>query len=224
LISSSFLYLVAALNAVALVGLVRSRREGRTDDEVGEILIRRGLMSRLGLQRFVRSGWQMYPVGVLFGLSFDTASEIALLGLTAIAEAHQRVPALAILALPILFAAGMTLLDTSDGVFMAYAYGEALRRPSSRFRYNFMTTALSVVAAGAVATFQLAGALETRLQAHGVVADLIAMANGRVELWGALVVALFVILWATSTVGGATSGATRNTDSVVGVTTSGSSA
>ncbi len=133
-VSALFLYAIAALNLGVLVGLLRifaGMRQGRfRHDELDEQLDRRGLMNRvLGpLARRVDAPWKMYPVGVLFGLGFDTASEVALLVLSGSAVT-SGLPFYAILSLPILFAAGMTLFDLADGCFMNFAYGWAFFRP-----------------------------------------------------------------------------------------------
>ena len=152
LVSGSFLYLIAAINIVILIGIVRVFREMRTGryDETAleEQLQKRGLMNRLlgRLTRAVTKPAQMYPIGMLFGLGFDTATEVALLVLAG-GAAGAGLPWYAILCLPILFAAGMSLLDAIDGSFMNFAYGWAFSKPVRKVFYNITITGLSVAVA-----------------------------------------------------------------------------
>ena len=144
-ISGFFLYLIAALNVVILVSILRvfmDMRKGRyNDEELEEQLNKRGLMNRFfgPLARRIDTPWKMYPIGVLFGLGFDTATEVALLVLSGTAVA-SGLPFYAILSLPILFAAGMSLFDTIDGCFMNFAYGWAFARPIRKVYYNIIIT------------------------------------------------------------------------------------
>jgi HoxN/HupN/NixA family high-affinity nickel-transporter len=160
LVSGTFLYAIAAINVVILVGIIKVFRElkaGRYDEqELEKQLEGRGLMNRfLGrLTRTVTRPQQMYPIGILFGLGFDTATEVALLVLAG-GAAGSRLPWYAILCLPILFAAGMSLLDTIDGSFMNFAYGWAFSKPVRKVFYNLTITALSVVVALVIGTIEL---------------------------------------------------------------------
>jgi len=170
-VSATFLYVIAALNAAVLVGIVRvfrAMRRGVFDEaELEAHLDARGFMNRL-LGRFtlaIRAPWQMYPLGILFGLGFDTATEVALLFLAGSASG-AGLPWYAILCLPILFAAGMSLLDTIDGSFMNFAYGWAFSRPVRKVYYNLALTALSVAVALLVGTVELAGVLAQTLGAR----------------------------------------------------------
>lgn len=163
LVSASFLYVLAALNGAVLVGLVRtwrSARRGQYDGvDLAELLARRGLLNRLfrgRYDRLINHAWQVYAVGLLFGLGFDTATQIGAIGLAAGSAAGGHLPPLAILALPILFAAGMTLWDTTDGVLMARAYGWATGHPLRRIFYNITLTGLSVALAAGIATIEIA--------------------------------------------------------------------
>jgi high-affinity nickel-transport protein len=192
-VSGGFLLLIGILNLFVLFDVVRAWRElqaGRPDDETLERhLLDRGLLSRLLLTRIgdrIDASWKMAPLGALFGLGFDTATEIGLLALAA-GVATDRVPFLAILALPILFAAGMSLLDTADGVFMSTAYGWAFSNPMRKLHYNITVTSLSVAVALAVGTMEL-------LQ---VTIGLGTLDLGKV---GYLVVAFFLATWAISLV------------------------
>jgi high-affinity nickel-transport protein len=171
-VSGGFLYLIAGLNLVILWGIIQALRElrrgGYDESRLEARLGARGLMSRVFARpaRMISRPWQMYPVGVLFGLGFDTASEVALLFLAATA-AGAGLPFYAILCLPILFAAGMSLLDTIDGSFMNFAYGWAFSKPVRKLFYNIVITALSVAVALVIGTVELGGLLAHKLGAHG---------------------------------------------------------
>jgi nickel/cobalt transporter (NiCoT) family protein len=198
-VSGAFLYVIAALNAGVLVGIVRvfrRMRAGAFDEaELEAQLQARGMMSRV-YGRFTRSitrSWQMYPLGVLFGLGFDTATEVSLLFLAA-GAAGAGLPFYAILCLPVLFAAGMSLLDTIDGSFMNFAYGWAFSRPVRKVFYNLTVTALSVVIAFLIGTVELLSIVGPRLDLHGAVWE--AITGVDLNLAGYLVVGLFVVTWA----------------------------
>ncbi len=197
-VSGTFLYLIAALNLVILWGIVRvflEMRTGRYDEQQLERqLDSRGLMSRF-LGRFSRSvgkPWQMYPVGVLFGLGFDTATEVALLFLAA-GAAGAGLPFYAILCLPILFAAGMSLLDTIDGSFMNFAYGWAFSKPVRKVFYNLTITGLSVAVALVIGTIEIVG-----LVAHKAGAQSAFWAwweNIDINTLGFIIVGMFLATW-----------------------------
>ncbi len=173
-VSGFFLYLIAGLNIVILFSILRVFRDLRKgkfdDDELDEQLNKRGLMNRLlgGFARKIDTPWKMYPVGVLFGLGFDTATEVALLVLSGTAVA-SGLPFYAILSLPVLFAAGMCLFDTLDGCFMNFAYGWAFSRPIRKVYYNIIITGLSVAVAFVIGTIELVGLLSTEFNLHGAV-------------------------------------------------------
>ena len=198
-VSGFFLYLIAALNIIILVSILRvfiDLRKGKYDDEeLDEQLNKRGLMNRFlgGLARRIDTPWKMYPVGVLFGLGFDTATEVALLVLSGTAVA-SGLPFYAILSLPILFAAGMCLFDTLDGCFMNFAYGWAFSRPIRKVYYNIIITGLSVAVAFAIGTIELVGLLSTELNLHGAFWN--TMANFNINRAGYVIVGLFVVTWA----------------------------
>src|SRR5581483_8839389 len=171
-VSGTFLYLIAGVNLVILIGIVKLARELRSgrfnEEQLEQRLDSRGLMSRL-LGRFTRAiskSWHMYPIGVLFGLGFDTASEVALLFLAA-GAAGAGLPFYAIVCLPILFAAGMSLLDAIDGSFMNFAYGWAFSQPVRKVFYNTTITGLSVVIALVIGTVELGGLFAQQLGAKG---------------------------------------------------------
>jgi nickel/cobalt transporter (NiCoT) family protein len=169
-VSGTFLYLIALLNLIVLIGIVKVYREmksGKFDDaELERQLNNRGLMNRFfgGYARRIDTPWKMYPVGVLFGLGFDTATEVALLVLAGTAVAGG-LPFYAILSLPILFAAGMSLFDTIDGCFMNFAYDWAFAKPIRKVFYNLTITGLSVFVAFFIGTIEVLGliAQETNL-------------------------------------------------------------
>ncbi|HWD85047.1 MAG TPA: HoxN/HupN/NixA family nickel/cobalt transporter [Solirubrobacteraceae bacterium] len=196
-VSGTFLYLIAALNVVILLGILRVFREmrsGRYDEQALEQqLQRRGLMNRLlgRVGRSISRPRQMYPVGLLFGLGFDTASEVALLVIAGSAGA-AGLPWYGILCLPVLFAAGMSLLDTLDGSLMNIAYGWALDQPVRKVFYNLTITGLSVLVALAVGTIELGGLVARHLS--GAFWSWLAAVN--LNLLGFVIVGLFVVTWA----------------------------
>jgi len=198
-VSGTFLYVIAALNLVILLGILRTFREmrrGRYDEaQLEHQLNSRGLMNRFygRFARAVREPWQMYPVGVLFGLGFDTATEVALLFLAA-GAAGAGLPFYAILCLPILFAAGMSLLDTIDGSFMNFAYGWAFSKPVRKVYYNLIITGLSVAIALIVGTVELLGLMADKLSLRGPFWTWVAGLN--INTLGYVIVGLFVTTWA----------------------------
>ncbi len=200
-VSGGFLYLIAAINLVILFGIVRVFREmraGQFDEaELEARLDARGFMNRLlgPVMRSIRKPWQMYPVGVLFGLGFDTATEIALLFLAA-GAAGSGLPWYAILCLPILFAAGMSLLDTIDGSFMNFAYGWAFSKPVRKVYYNITITGLSVAVAFIIGTVELLGILIEKLSLTGGFWDWVGGLDLNIIGYG--IVGLFVVTWAVA--------------------------
>ncbi len=167
-VSGVFLLVIGIINAGVLAGIVavaRSMRHGAYDErELEDQLARRGLMNRIlaGVTKAVTKPWHMYPVGALFGLGFDTATEVSLLVLASGAAALS-LPWYSLLVLPILFAAGMSLLDTIDGVFMGYAYDWAFLRPVRKVYYNLVVTALSVVVALLIGGVEILGLIGEKL-------------------------------------------------------------
>lgn len=201
LVSSVFLYSIASLNIAAFYDLwkaFRSMRSGRLDEaQLERCLESRGLISRFlaPLMRIVRKPSQMYFVGVLFGLGFDTATEIALLVLTG-AGAASGLPWYAILCLPVLFAAGMLLFDTIDGSFMTLAYGWALAQPVRKIYYNLVVTGLSVAVALLIGGQEIISIFVERLDIEsGLIAWIGHLDIGEL---GYIVVGLFVATWAVA--------------------------
>ncbi|MCL5445204.1 MAG: HoxN/HupN/NixA family nickel/cobalt transporter [Actinobacteria bacterium] len=201
LASGTFLYLIAALNVALLVGMVRvflDVRRGRYDEaELESLLASRGMMFRIfgRLTRSITRTWQMYPVGALFGLGFDTASEVTLFAAVA-STAARGMPWYAVLTLPTLFAAGMSLFDTLDGAFMNAAYGWAFARPLRKVYYNITITALSVAVAFAIGTIELGGLLGAELHLRGTPWS--ELAGFSINTAGVVIVALFVVTWGVS--------------------------
>jgi len=197
-VSGTFLYIIGILNLVILVGIVRvflQMRRGVFDEAALEDqLNKRGLMNRwLGkLTKSVTKSWQIYPIGVLFGLGFDTATEVGLLVIAGGAAAFS-LPWYAILTLPVLFAAGMSLLDSIDGCFMNFAYGWAFSKPVRKVYYNITITALSVAVALIIGTVELVSILTDKLSIKsGPLAWIGGLDLNHV---GFFIVGLFVLTW-----------------------------
>src|SRR3954471_9932721 len=198
-VSGIFLWVLGLLNLVALMGILkvfRGMRQGEFDEaELERQLDSRGFMNRIlgGLTKSVRKPWHIYPIGVLFGLGFDTATEVGLLVLAG-GAAVFNLPFYSILVLPILFAAGMCLMDTVDGVFMNAAYGWAFAKPVRKVFYNITITSISVAVALVIGTIELVGVLAD--QAHITTGPLAAIAAIPLDYAGYGIVALFVLAWA----------------------------
>ena len=197
-VSGVFLWILGILNLVVLLNIIsvfRRMRTGSYDEaELEDHLNRRGFMNRFlgGLTKSVRKPWHIYPVGVLFGLGFDTATEVGLLVLAGGAAAFN-LPFYAILVLPILFAAGMCLLDTIDGVFMNFAYGWAFAKPVRKVFYNITITALSVAVALIIGTIELIGVLADQAKIDS--GPLAAIAAVPLDYAGYGIVLLFLVSW-----------------------------
>ncbi len=198
-VSGSFLYLIATLNLIVLAGIVRlfiQMRQGRFDDsELEKHLNSRGFMMRFfgPVARSIDVPWKMYPLGILFGLGFDTFTEVAFLVLAGTAVA-AGLPFWAILSLPILFASGMSLLDTIDGSFMNFAYGWAFSKPVRKIYYNIAITGLSVFVAFYIGTLELMQVLASQLKLHGGLWNYAAHFN--INSAGITIVIIFVATWA----------------------------
>jgi len=202
-VSASFLYLIAVMNLVILAGIFkvwRSMRQGAYDEAQLEAqLDSRGLMYRFfgRWMRSIRKPWQMYPVGVVFGLGFDTATEVMLLATTALL-ATQHVPWYAIMALPILFTAGMSLLDTADGCFMNIAYSWAFLNPVRKVYYNLAITGLSVAICFFIGTIEVLGLIPQEL--HWTGRFWVDMAGFDINKAGFVIVGMFILTWAAALV------------------------
>src|SRR6266446_5437548 len=191
----------SALNVVILCGIIKVFREMRagsfSDAELEEQLAKRGLMNRLlgPLNKRVDQPWKMYPIGLLFGLGFDTATEVAFLVLAGTAVI-SGLPFYAVLSLPFLFAAGMSLFDTADGCFMNFAYDWAFARPVRKVYYNLTITGLSVFVAFFIGTIELLGLIEQEYRLAGGFWTF--MGNFDINKAGFVVVGVFVLTWAVA--------------------------
>jgi high-affinity nickel-transport protein len=198
-LAAGFLYLIACLNLVVFAGILtvfRQMRRGALDeDELERQLQARGLMWRL-FGRFTKSvtkTWHMFFVGLIFGIGFDTATEVLLLAATA-AAATAGLPWYAVLSLPLLFSGGMTLFDTLDGFFMNLAYGWAFARPVRKVYYNLVVTGLSIAVAFLIGTIEICGVITTELHVRGRFWNYVA--NFNINQAGFFIAGLFVIIWA----------------------------
>jgi len=197
-VSGTFLYLIAALNLIILAGIVKvfmQMRSGQFSDvELEAQLAKRGLMNRLlgPLNRRVDQPWKMYPIGVLFGLGFDTATEVAFLVLAGTAVI-SGLPLIAVLSLPFLFAAGMSLFDTADGCFMNFAYDWAFARPVRKVYYNLIITGLSVFVAFFIGTVEILGLVGQQAHLNGTFWAFLAGFN--INKAGFVIAAVFLITW-----------------------------
>ncbi len=201
LVSGSFLLLIGLVNLAVLAnlaGVFRRMRRGEYDEaELERTLASRGLMGRFygRAARAVSRPWQMYPLGLLFGLGFDTATEVALLVLAG-GAGGAGLPFYAVLCLPILFAAGMTLLDSADGAFMSFAYGWAFLRPARKVFYNLTVTGLSVAVALLVGAIELLAVLAGGLGLSGAPWAWVQAVD--LNQAGFAVTALFALTWAVA--------------------------
>jgi high-affinity nickel-transport protein len=190
-----------------LVGVLKVWKQAKSGkfshEHLNELLNERGIMKRI-FRGFFKKGfdnsWQLYPVGVLFGLGFDTATEVALLALSATAAVGTvggSLPPLAIIALPIIFAAGMSLMDSLDGIFMTKAYSWAFTSPLRKIYYNITTTGLSIFVALVIGTIQFVGVLaeKTDIEAHQPFTFIASINLGRIGYW---IVASFIAAWVLS--------------------------
>jgi high-affinity nickel-transport protein len=201
--SALFLFVIAISNLIVLFGLYRAFqrvRRGVTlhEDDIDELLQQRGWLARLfrPLFRFVSKSWHLFPIGFLFALGFETASEISLFGLSAQASSH--VSSWSILIFPVLFTAGMILIDTLDGVLMIGAYGWAYRNPVRKLFYNMTITSVSVLVALVIGGIETLGLMAGRFGLEGRFWDWITALNENFGALGYGIVALFVASWTIS--------------------------
>jgi high-affinity nickel-transport protein len=203
-VSATFLFLIGLLNLVVLVGIARvfrSMRRGQYDEaELERQLDNRGFFYRFfgRWMKAINKEWHMYPVGVVFGLGFDTATEVALLATTAL-YASRHVPWYAIMCLPILFTAGMALMDTTDGLFMNLAYGWAFLNPVRKVYYNIAITGLSVAICFFIGGVETLGLLPQEF--HGLSHKngfWGFMYNFNINTAGFVIVGMFIVTWAAA--------------------------
>jgi nickel/cobalt transporter (NiCoT) family protein len=204
LVSTVFLFAIAIVNLVILNSVCRAflrvRRGGAYVEEDFDLLLgSRGFMARLfrPVFRMIRSSWHMYPLGVLFGLGFDTATEIGLLGISAV-EASKGLPLTSILIFPALFAAGMTLVDTTDNILMLGAYGWAFVKPVRKLYYNITMTLVSVIVAFAVGGIEALGLFAGQFHLKGNFWSLINRLNDNFGALGYSIIGLFIASWIIS--------------------------
>jgi len=204
LVSTLFLFGIAIVNIVVLrsvyLAFRRVRRGERYVEEDFDLLLgSRGFLSRLFRPMFavIRRSWHMYPLGLLFGLGFDTATEIGVLGISA-AEASKGLSLWSILVFPVLFAAGMSLIDTTDNILMLGAYGWAFVKPIRKLYYNMTITLVSVIVALVVGGIEALGLLAGQFHRQGMFWSMVGKLNENFGTLGYLIVALFVLCWCVS--------------------------
>jgi high-affinity nickel-transport protein len=203
-ISALFLFAIAIANLFILIGIYRAFQRvkdgGRyAEDDLNVLLGNRGFLGRLfrPLFRLIRASWQMYPLGFLFGLGFDTATEVGVLGISA-AQGSQGLAVTSLLIFPALFTAGMALIDTADSVLMLGAYGWAFMKPIRKLYYNLTITAVSVLVALLVGSVEALGLFAEKLSLHGGFWNYVLMLNDEFGVLGYVIVALFVASWLVS--------------------------
>ena len=203
-VSAFFLFAVAVANVFILASVYRSfrqlRRTGRfSEQELDVFLAKRGLLARLfgRFFRLIRKSWHMYPLGLLFGLGFDTATEIGLLGISA-AEASKGLPIWSIMVFPALFTAGMLLIDTTDSVLMVGAYGWAFVKPVRKLYYNMTVTLVSVLVAVAIGGIEVLGLVAGQLSLEGWFWSAISELNDNFGTLGYVIVGIFAGSWLVS--------------------------
>jgi high-affinity nickel-transport protein len=204
LVSAIFLFVVAAANLVILLSVYRTFQDVRhggafVEEDLNHLLAQRGVLGRLfrPMFRLISRSWQMYPLGLLFGLGFDTATEIGVLGIAA-AQASKGLPIWSIMVFPALFTAGMSLVDTTDGVLMLGAYGWAFTKPIRKLYYNLTITFVSVLVAVLIGGIEALGLLADRLNLEGPFWLYIGTLNDHFGSLGYLIIAIFVLSWLVS--------------------------
>jgi len=205
-VSTLFLFVIAAMNIVILAGIWRTFRHVRgggafVEQDFDLLLNNRGLLARLfrPIFRLVSQSWHMLPLGFLFGLGFDTATEVALLGISA-TQAGQGMSIWSIMVFPALFAAGMSLIDTTDGVLMLGAYNWAFVRPMRKLYYNLVITAVSVVVAVLIGGIEGLGLIGDQLGLTGWFWDGIGSLNDNFNGLGFAIIGVFIFAWVGSVI------------------------
>ncbi|WP_248915212.1 HoxN/HupN/NixA family nickel/cobalt transporter [Pseudomonas moorei] len=203
-VSALFLFVIALMNLIILRSIYKAWRHVRqggayVDDDFDLLLADRGLLARIfrPLFRLITRSWHMFPMGFLFGLGFDTSTEIALLGISA-NQASQGLSPWAIMVFPVLFSAGMSLVDTLDGHLMLGAYGWAYMKPIRKIYYNMTITLVSVVVAVVIASIEALGLISNKLAMQGPVWDVIGKLNDHFGLLGYIIIGIFITSWAIS--------------------------
>ena len=203
-VSAFFLLVIAAANMLVLISVYRTFRQvkngGRyVEEDLNLMLARRGFFGRIfrRLFRLIERSWQMYPLGFLFGLGFDTATEVGLLGISA-SEASKGLPIWAILVFPALFTAGMALIDSLDSILMLGAYGWAFLKPIRKLYYNMTITFVSVVVAVLIGGIEALGLVGSQFNLQGAVWDAIGSLNDHFGVLGFIIIGVFVLSWLVS--------------------------
>ncbi len=203
-VSAFFLFAIAAANVIVFVSIYRTFRAVRAgglfvEEDLNLALAKRGLLGRLfrRLFRLVGRSWQMYPLGILFGLGFDTATEVGLLGISA-TQAAQGMSIWSIMVFPTLFTVGMSLMDTSDSILMTGAYGWAFVKPIRKLYYNLTITGVSVVVAVVVGGLEALNLIGSQLGLTGRFWDGVGAINEKFGVLGYLIVGIFVVSWLIS--------------------------
>ncbi len=206
LVSAGFLFAIAFINLIILRDVYRTFKEVKrggvySDQSLNDLLNQRGLLGRFfrPVFRLIRKSWHMYPLGFLFGLGFDTATEIGVLGITA-AEATKGLPVWSILIFPALFTAGMSLVDTTDGVLMLAAYGWAYVKPIRKLFYNLTITFISVLVAILVGGIEAFSVVGNKLELTGWFWIFVDRLSGDFGTMGYFIVGIFVVSWIASTI------------------------
>jgi nickel/cobalt transporter (NiCoT) family protein len=204
LVSAAFLLAIAAVNLTIFFGVLRAFRHvcaggSYVEEDMDLLLAKGGFLARIFRPLFamVTRSWHMYPLGFLFGLGFDTATEIGLIGISA-AEASKGLPIWSILVFPALFTAGMTLIDTTDSVLMVGAYGWAFLKPIRKLYYNLTITAVSIVVAVVVGGIETLGLIGSQLSLSGRFWQTIGSLNDNFGTLGYLIIGIFIISWVIS--------------------------
>jgi high-affinity nickel-transport protein len=205
-VSAIFLYLIAILNILILWEIFqafqRVKRGGEYDEQtLEEFLNQRGLMARFfrPLLRMTDRSWKMYPVGLLFGLGFDTATEVGILSISAVL-ATKGLPLWTVLLFPLLFTSGMCLIDTTDGILMLGAYGWAFVKPVRKLYYNLNITLVSVLVALVVGTVEVLGIISSAFNLNGSFWNFVGNLNDNFGVIGYYIIGIFVVSWAVSTI------------------------
>src|SRR5476651_1672456 len=204
LVSALFLFVIALMNLVILRAIYKAWRHVKSggayvEEDFDMLLADRGFLSRFfkPLFRLITRGWHMFPLGFLFGLGFDTSTEVALLGISA-TQASQGLSPWPIMVFPLLFSAGMSLVDTLDGHLMLGAYGWAYMKPIRKIYYNMTITLVSVVVAVVIGTIEALGLLSDQLALKGPLWDVIGNLNDHFGTLGYIIIGIFVVSWALS--------------------------
>ncbi|MCL4511735.1 MAG: HoxN/HupN/NixA family nickel/cobalt transporter [Bacteroidetes bacterium] len=205
-VSAGFLFLIAFVNIIVLWDVYKTFKSVKNggaynEQSLNELLNQRGLLGRFfrPFFRLIRQSWHMYPLGFLFGLGFDTATEIGLLGITA-AEATKGLPIWSILLFPALFTAGMSLIDTTDGILMLGAYGWAYVKPLRKLYYNVTITFVSVLVALLVGGIEAFSIIVDKLNLRGGFWNYISELSGNFGTMGYFIVGIFIVSWLVSTI------------------------